>query len=107
MNSSLQTVGRILRTSSTSRVQAQALSLGVNQARRLSTTDPDSSNRGGAVRDAIMDKLWVSRVFPPVATNSPVSPATSTPETTIFASRDPPLGTSVFDPSAAPRWSES
>ncbi|KAH7120653.1 hypothetical protein EDB81DRAFT_766706 [Dactylonectria macrodidyma] len=107
MSSSLQTVCRVLRTPSTTRVQVQALSLGVNQVRRLSTTDVDSSYaRGGAVRDAIMDKLWVSPVFPPVGPVSPTS-STSTTTTTTFTSREPPLGTSAFDPSAAPWWSES
>ncbi|KAH7139602.1 hypothetical protein B0J13DRAFT_66158 [Dactylonectria estremocensis] len=106
MSSSLRTVCRVLRAPSTSRVQTQALSLGVNQVRRLSTTDPDSSYaRGGAVRDSIMDKLWVSPVFPPVG---PVSPTLSSSTTiTTFTNRDPPLGTSAFDPSAAPWWSES
>lgn len=101
MSSSLQTVCRTLRAPLTS----QAQRLGASRLRQLSTTDAPR-DQSGAVRDAIMDKLWISQVYPPVAPEQSSSAVTSASPATVFGSREPPLGTSAFDPSAAPRWSE-
>ncbi|KAM0421233.1 hypothetical protein ACHAPT_010953 [Fusarium lateritium] len=102
MNSSIQTLCR------TAVVAPRALRLSVNQARRLSTTTPDAANgREGAVRDPIMDKFWRAEVVSPAApTVKPSAPTPSSPATSTFTSREPPLGTSVFEPALAPRWSE-
>ncbi|KAM5345652.1 hypothetical protein ACJ41O_011513 [Fusarium nematophilum] len=100
---SLQTLCRTVRAPSTFRAPARALSMGVTQARRLSTGTPD---RDVAVRDPIMDKVWgvdVDAVH--VAPVSPASTSANT-STSTFTPREPPLGTAVFDIARAPRWSE-
>ncbi|KAL6916456.1 hypothetical protein ACHAPO_007507 [Fusarium lateritium] len=98
MSSSIQTLCRGVRAA------PQTLRLGLTQTRRLSTTDPSRSVANGrdtAVHDPIMDRFWGStRVN--ISESSPI--VTETPSMTM-SSRDPPLGTNAFEPSAAPRWS--
>ncbi|KAF5019346.1 hypothetical protein F66182_8655 [Fusarium sp. NRRL 66182] len=99
MSSSLQTLCRGVRAT-----PVRALRLSVSQARRLSTTEPSrhvSSSRDFAVHDPIMDKFWGTGIS--AAQGSTV--VKETPVVTTCQSRDPPLGTDVFEPSAAPRWS--
>lgn len=110
MSASLQTLSRNLR----SPAAAQALNRGLNQTRRLSTTNADVSDaRDGAVRDSIMDKIWNKGAnltsSPKASPVTPISPVTNTikTQTATFTGRDPPLGTFAFNPSAAPRWSGS
>ncbi|KAJ4329283.1 hypothetical protein N0V84_000176 [Fusarium piperis] len=102
MNSSVKTLCRAAVAA------PRALRLSVNQTRSLSTTTPDAANgRDGAVHDPIMDKFWRAETVSPAApTVKSSAPAASSPATSTFTSRDPPLGTSVFEPAIAPRWSE-
>ncbi|KAF4452822.1 hypothetical protein F53441_4376 [Fusarium austroafricanum] len=96
MSSSIQTLSRGVRAA------PRALRLGLTQTRRLSTTDPsrNPSTRDTAVHDPIMDKHWG------VGVNvSETATITETPSVSTTSSRDPPLGTNVFEPSSAPRWS--
>ncbi|CAF3561288.1 unnamed protein product [Fusarium graminearum] len=99
MSSSIQTLCRGVRAA------PQTLRLGLTQTRRLSTTDPSrsvSNGRDTAVHDPIMDRFWGStRVN--MSESSPI--VTETPSMSTSSSRDPPLGTDVFEPSSAPRWS--
>ncbi|KAF5624399.1 hypothetical protein F52700_9566 [Fusarium sp. NRRL 52700] len=98
MSSSIQTLSRGVRT-------APRALRGLSQVRRLSTTEPSrnlSNTRDSAVHDPIMDKFWGNSVniseTSSIVTETPSISATTT-------SRDPPLGTNVFEPSSAPRWS--
>ncbi|KAF5010436.1 hypothetical protein FDECE_3405 [Fusarium decemcellulare] len=101
MSSSLQTLARSVRAT-----PARALGIRLTQTRCLSTTERDASiNRDAAVRDPIMDKIWGVGVASHTSPITSTSTATSSTVTSTFTSRDPPLGTSAFDPSAAPRWS--
>ncbi|SPJ74543.1 uncharacterized protein FTOL_04274 [Fusarium torulosum] len=98
MSSSIQTLCRGARTA------PRALRLGLNQTRRLSTTDPSrsvSNGRDTAVHDPIMDKFWGANVN--VSESSAMT--TNTTNMSTSSSRDPPLGTNAFEPSSAPRWS--
>ncbi|KAH6951764.1 hypothetical protein HG530_012242 [Fusarium avenaceum] len=98
MSSSIQTLCRGARTA------PRALRLGLTQTRSLSTTDPSrsvSNGRDTAVHDPIMDKFWGASVN--VSASSATT--TNTNNMSTSSSRDPPLGTNVFEPSSAPRWS--
>ncbi|KAJ4245079.1 hypothetical protein NW762_014290 [Fusarium torreyae] len=99
MSSSIQTLGRVVRATPT-----RALRLGVTQTRRLSTTEPSrnpSSGRDTAVHDPIMDKFWGAGA----SVSETAAIITETPVISTSTTRDPPLGTNVFEPSTAPRWS--
>ncbi|EEU43456.1 uncharacterized protein NECHADRAFT_102749 [Fusarium vanettenii 77-13-4] len=101
MNSTVKTLCR------TAVAAPRALRLSVNQTRRLSNTTPDAAHgREGAVHDPIMDKFWRAETVSPAAPTVKTSAPAASPSTSTFTSRDPPLGTSVFEPSIAPRWSE-
>ncbi|KAF4978160.1 hypothetical protein FZEAL_5405 [Fusarium zealandicum] len=102
MSFSLQTVGRSVRAAPT-----RALAMGLTQTRRLSSTDNVSNKRDTAVHDPIMDKFWRAGAMSPAASVSTISTAAKAPVTSTSTSRDPPLGTFAFEPSLAPRWSES
>ncbi|KAF4990256.1 hypothetical protein FGRMN_8563 [Fusarium graminum] len=98
MSSSIQTLCRGARTA------PRALRLGLAQTRRLSTTEPSrslSNGRDSAVHDPIMDKFWGAGIN--VSESSAI--IKETPNMFTISSRDPPLGTNVFEPSSAPRWS--
>ncbi|KAI1061014.1 hypothetical protein LB507_010043 [Fusarium sp. FIESC RH6] len=100
MSSSIQTLCR------GARAAPQTLRLGLTQTRRLSTTDPSrslSNGRDTAVHDPIMDKFWGNTRVNTISESSAV--VTETPSMSTSSSRDPPLGTNVFEPSSAPRWS--
>ncbi|RGP80054.1 hypothetical protein FLONG3_1825 [Fusarium longipes] len=99
MSSSIQTLCRGVRAA------PQTLRIGFTQTRRLSTTDPSrnvSNGRDTAVHDPIMDRFWGSTRIN-ISESSAI--VTKTPSMSTSSSRDPPLGTNVFEPSSAPRWS--
>ncbi|KAH7304700.1 hypothetical protein B0I35DRAFT_444761 [Stachybotrys elegans] len=113
---SLQTACRSLRVASP-QIKARICTLDVQSARQLSTISiaqaiPERNEP--VLRDAIMDKLWaLGEASRTAAIHTPSSTTSTTPPSSESStshaaniSRNPPLGTLVFDPRAAPRWTD-